>query len=448
MADRKTKVILATFAGRQDRMDLLTHYVAAAMEMGLVDEFHVWNFARKPEDLLWLQTRFPYAQLTSGLDARYVRLDRTFRLEAAATCLVACGVKATNDVHIALARVGDDGPSYEIVLGGWSNQSSAIRKLRPADLKTDDTLVVTGSEKGFMFATPNLLDEFDVRRVQIHLAASGIRVVVDEAVAFELNDPVPPGEFRVFYKTGYNADGDWRWPSAPKERLFASGNFDRHADKFPRYSPFFQYYGAHQEEYADAIFLKCDDDMLYFDLGKLQQFIAFRASHPEFFLLSANVINNGVCAYFQQMSGAIPREVMQIDHPRTGLAGPVWSSGDAAERIHRCFLADPAAFSTADPDTVIWNHRISVNFVSWLGRDIRHIPDRMIDDEHDMCYGVRKRTGKSNAIYMPFTAAHLSFGSQDPTMDTGAIIAAYRDFALTTGLAPFLARREPEAPRG
>lgn len=448
MADKKTKVILATFAGRQDRMDLLTRYVDAALDTGIIDEFHVWNFARKPDDLRWLQSRFPYAQLTSGLDNRYVQLNRTVRLAEAATCLVTCSVKATNDVHIALARIGDDGPSYEIVLGGWSNRSSAIRKLRPANLKVDASLVVTGSETGFMFATPDLLDEFDFKRVQIHLAATGIRVVVDEAVAFELNDPMPPGEFRVFYKTGFNADGDWRWPSAPKERLFASGNFDRHADKFPRYSPFFQYYGAHQEEYADTVFLKCDDDMLYFDLARLQQFIDFRAQHPEFFLLSANVINNGVCAYFQQVSGAIPRELMQIEHPKTGLAGPVWSSGEAAERIHRCFLGNPAAFSTVDPEVVVWNHRISVNFVSWLGRDIRHIPDRMIDDEHDMCYGVRKRTKKSNAIYMPFVAAHLSFGSQDATMDTGAIIAAYRDFAQTKGLAPFLKQRGSVPPRG
>ena len=37
--------ILVTFAGRRDRMQLLTRYVGAAIERGLIDEWHVRDFA-------------------------------------------------------------------------------------------------------------------------------------------------------------------------------------------------------------------------------------------------------------------------------------------------------------------------------------------------------------------------------------------------------------------
>jgi hypothetical protein len=50
-----------------------------------------------------------------------------------------------------------------------------------------------------------------------------------------------------------------------------------------------------------------DDDIVYADLEQLPAFLAFRIAHPEYFLVSANVVNNGVCGYFQQQHGAVPR---------------------------------------------------------------------------------------------------------------------------------------------
>ena len=48
MGEQRT--ILVTFAGRRDRMQLLTRYVGAAIERGLIDEWHVWDFARNADD--------------------------------------------------------------------------------------------------------------------------------------------------------------------------------------------------------------------------------------------------------------------------------------------------------------------------------------------------------------------------------------------------------------
>lgn len=50
------KVIMITFAGRKDRMSILYHYVVAALDRGLVDEWHVWNYARTVEDEEWVNS--------------------------------------------------------------------------------------------------------------------------------------------------------------------------------------------------------------------------------------------------------------------------------------------------------------------------------------------------------------------------------------------------------
>ena len=40
-------------------------------------------------------------------------------------------VQATSDVHIALSpRPGDDNAMYEIVIGGWGNEYSVIRRCK------------------------------------------------------------------------------------------------------------------------------------------------------------------------------------------------------------------------------------------------------------------------------------------------------------------------------
>jgi hypothetical protein len=158
--------------------------------------------------------------------------------------------------------------------------------------------------------------------------------------------------------------------------------------------------------------------------------------------LSANVVNNGVCAYFQQASGAIPPGFDEFEMPRGGMCGSLWASGAKAQRLHEYFLKNPAAFRDAARAPICWSERVSINFVSWLGADLMHIPDIMADDEHDLCYGVRRRARKLNAIYPRFLASHLSFWKQDADMDIDRILAGYRALADRELRARF-PQREP-----
>lgn len=123
--DTKARTILVTFAGRRDRMAILTRYVEAAIARGLIDEWHVWDFARNPDDARWLRSRFPTAQATPNNTLEYFLCPQPFFLRGEPTT-ASFEVRATNDVHIGLQRVSGAGPSYEIVLGGWGNTAAAI----------------------------------------------------------------------------------------------------------------------------------------------------------------------------------------------------------------------------------------------------------------------------------------------------------------------------------
>jgi hypothetical protein len=127
------------------------------------------------------------------------------------------------------------------------------------------------------------------------------------------------------------------------------------------------------------------------------------------------------------------------------MCGKLWGDGEKAQELHHRFLENPAAFTKQASKAVPWNERVSINFIALLGDDLKYIPDLMADDEHDLCYGVRKRARKTNCIYQGFVAAHLSFWKQDASMNLDELLQAYASFA-DQNLATFLDHRPATEP--
>ncbi len=430
------RTILVTFAGRRDRMALLDRYAREAMARGLIDEWHVWGFARNAVDSAWLAETYPVVQTTPSQGFDYFSLPRPLSLRGS-KALLDFSVRAAHDAHLGLRRRMGAGPSYEIVLGGWGNSASAIRVFDRAEDLTACAARDSQPVRGQVFMTPELLPEFSAAEFSLELGEAGVQLTRDGAALFGLLEPVAPGEFDILYRTGFGANGDWRFSQFSEHgaRRFLAGPEPHYPADAMFYTRAYQYYGARREEFSRDILLKCDDDIVYFDLDKLAEFIAFRRAHQEYFLVSANVVNNGVCAFFQQQAGAIPASLMALEMPPAGMCGSLWGSGAKAEALHRYFLAASQKFGGERPP-IPWNERISINFVALLGGDLVHIPDLTADDEHDLCYGVRKRARKTNCIFPGFVAAHLSFWKQDAEMDIDGIVAGYEDLAARSLPAP------------
>jgi hypothetical protein len=428
----KQRTILVTFAGRRDRMELLTRYVDAAIKLGLIDEWHVWEFSRNREDAQWLREKFPVAQATPNNSTEYFRLPRLLSLRQRSASL-RFSVRATNDIHIGLRRSSGVGASFEIVLGGWNNSISAIRKFEDpihlCDVAARDPL----QQPAVVRNSPGLLPEFGFTQVEVEIGEEGLKAFV--AGELLLHDPcaVAAGDFDVLYRTGYGANGDWRFPEFDGQaaRLFVRGPEACYPAGAMFYNRAYQYYNANYETYSEDIILKCDDDIVYFDIAALSEFISFRRKHDEYFMVSANVVNNGVCAHYQQLMGAIRAESGAFELPPGGLCGSLWSDGAKAETLHNLFLSNPTRFVVREPNKIIWNERISINFIALLGRDLIHIPDIMLDDEHDLCYGVRKRAKRPNCIFTRFVASHLSFWRQEEAMNVSELLKGYELLAKT-----------------
>lgn len=404
-------VILITFAGRKARMEILTQYINKAIEKGIIDEWHIWDFARSVEDRAWVTETFGPVKYMNE-DADYRRIGSMSPMSP-----LRLDVKIGGDLHICLLPNNDPENFYEIVIGGWDNQQSVVRKMPRSALASFNRDNVPPL---LTFSTPGILSPGLANPIVIKIDDSGVAVLtVNEVPIGRLPGVDIAKGADVMVRGGWGSDLEIMGVRDRIHRYVGPTN-----EKYP-YHHTYAYYSSRAADYADAIFVKCDDDIVFMNLDKLGDFINFRRENPRPFIVSANVVNNGVCAHLQQVSGAIPASLGEFEMPPGGLGGTLWQSAQRATELHDYFLNTPTKRLPLSKPVIEVKERVSINFIAWLGRDLRHMGFRKLGDEPALSVYLPKLLDRPTAIYSDFIVSHLSFGPQEDGLDVDRLIAAY-----------------------
>lgn len=392
-------------------MEILNKYVRRAMADGLIDEWHIWDFTRSAADHAWVTREFgPLRHMGDAVAYQacgHASLRAPLRLEA----------KITNDLHIAVLPKDDAETVYEIVVGGWNNQQSVVRKMKREQLTEPDRSQVQAT---WARLTPGVLSPGRANEIILSIDASGTpELMVNGVTLGRWPDIALPSGAEVMVRGGWGGDLELCHVNAPIRRYVGNPG-----DQMP-YFQAYQYYAKRLPDFSDALFLKCDDDIVYMDLDGLAGFIDHRRKNPHYFVTSANVVNNGVCAYFQQVSGALPTSLGHFERPPGGFGGTLWTDPDKANKLHDFFLAAPKKELPLPSKVVDWQERQSINFIAWLGRDLQHMALARGDDEKMLTVDLPAFLERPTAIYSDFTVSHLSFGPQEKGVDVNRLIAAY-----------------------
>lgn len=207
------------------------------------------------------------------------------------------------------------------------------------------------------------------------------------------------------------------------------------------YYQFYQRYPLHPRD----VLIKADDDIVFIDTSRFAGFIrTMRQYNNEVFMWSANIINNGMAAAFQELDGVLPKQpngtvTTDTNSTTTSYArmmdiephcpGDVLSlcfslNGTRGKEVHQEFLTNPTKFTTPIPGKEIrlMKGRISINFIAWLGQNyprvLKHLGDHPWgdyvggNDEVALTLGATHDDEEQNAMYMPLVVAHGSFGTQ------------------------------------
>lgn len=442
-------VILVTFAGREKRMSLLSHYVKKAIQDGVIDEWHIWDFTRHENDTLWLAQEFPSLAFISD-ESPYQKYQNIIEGEN-----IEFSLKCPHDFHFAFTV---EDYFYECVIGGWSNRLSVVRKVKKDELfsynRQDDV-----SEIIWEGHTTGILSPAVFTKINIIFRDNNLYAYIDGSFLFQIDNVGLNMNSALYIRGGYggaveleNHDKIKRFAGVPKELA-------------PYYRAY-NYYAKRYEQYKDHVFLKCDDDIVYMDYKKLNGFIEFRQQQPQYFLVSANVLNNGYCAFLQQQAGYIPTNIGNFEMPHAddafkqtgdielqpyslgcisdkkwprelalfeshpyGFHGSLWGSGQKAIDLHNFFLSQDCKTLHLPRPVVEWPHYVSINFISWLGRDLKYMAIGQIDDERAFSIEVPRYLNRQHAFYSDFMVSHLSFQAQEEHFDFEEILRKYEDFA-------------------
>jgi hypothetical protein len=148
----------------------------------------------------------------------------------------------------------------------------------------------------------------------------------------------------------------------------------------------------------------------------LQKLVQFRMENPEHFLVYANIINNNICSYLHQATGAMSRNSAGLTYESS--CGDAMANPEVACEAHDCFRKhyesdrlDKYKFS----QWIDWqNTRICINIISWFGRDMYQDGRDFVNKNEELEMSVRlpEVNQMTKAICGDALAVHYSYGTQ------------------------------------
>jgi len=369
--------ILTIFAGRRSNLEILTKYLKKALEQNIIQEVHFWNNTRTIEDEEYLKTISNVKRTSSTGSGNYILItpeinDSSFELM----------IQATNDIHVKLVDVHE----YEIVLGGWGNTKSVIRK------NNQEIYSINGP-------MGNGIYKFEMK--------NGIRIYKNSVLV--LNHYIDLSCKDIYVKTGHGCVGEFKYKTTHHHGFYFMDTCEK------SWRNYYQYY----ENNLYDVILKCDDDIVFMDLNQLPSFIQF-VKENDYDLVFANTINNGVSAHIQQEKyKLIPKNLMELEYPHEGIYGSLWENGSKAEVLHHYFIDNLDTFLKYDykKEIIPITTRFSINFFGYKGSQWNKIKDCYVDDEYNLTVDYVKNANFKNVYYSDFYVSHLSFGPQQMNFD-------------------------------
>ena len=166
----------------------------------------------------------------------------------------------------------------------------------------------------------------------------------------------------------------------------------------------------------DVLYVRIDDDICWMANDCLKNLVEFRMNNQEHFLVHANVINNNICSYLHQATGAMSRKSASLLYESS--CGDAMANPELACEAHDCFRKHYEEHTLDEYEFKQWidwqNTRICINLISWFGRDMYQDGRDFINKNEELEMSVRLPEVKqmTKAICGNALAVHYSYGTQ------------------------------------
>ena len=130
---------------------------------------------------------------------------------------------------------------------------------------------------------------------------------------------------------------------------------------------------------SNTIYYKIDGDVVFVDTHAVERLINYRINNPEPFIVSANVVNNGVCNYYCQQAGVYDSKFWKLTCRSND--GFSFMNMEFIKWLHEFFLEHAESGNVERfyiPNVVLSEYTyFSVNNYAIFGRDLIGLTERM-----------------------------------------------------------------------
>lgn len=170
-----------------------------------------------------------------------------------------------------------------------------------------------------------------------------------------------------------------------------------------------------------ALYLRIDDDICYMHPDAIPNLVKFRHDNPDYFCITANMVNSGLCSHLHDRMHLHPRSIVERV-PWESSGGPLHWSSNIATLLHDRFLKDVekpeklAKWMCFDRWELWENPRFGIAFIALNGEDIISLlgkwdgPERTDEEFFTMIHP--NRIKRCNCICGKSLVVHFAYGPQ------------------------------------
>lgn len=179
--------------------------------------------------------------------------------------------------------------------------------------------------------------------------------------------------------------------------------------------------GRFYKYYTDekTVYCKIDDDIVFMELSKFEDFLRFRINNPQYFLVFANTINSGLSFFLHNKFGAFDfNPFPSVDYSSWNEAWKNYSYAIYSFQQLQKRLMEGTLDRFHFGNWILSDfERHSINFISWLGPEFAKIDTWGMDDEEWLSRFKPGERMMPNVIYGDFVVAHYAFFTQREKID-------------------------------
>ena len=391
---KKEKIIAVIFAGRKKYLEILMIYLNYLYKTNKIHEIHFWQYTKKETDIKYIES-ISNIHKTSSYFIEYreifPEIDKNFFI---------LGIKSSKGGAYLLIN-----NKYEIIF----NINNTFYTMFKNNI-TNEIKLSNGTK------IPN--NNYLFYKIEINNNILLIKEENNILSKFQIEDN---NFFSIKIHSEKNSEIFWDYKEAKNQ------NYKLFDTEYR--ATFINWYEAYKFylNYEYDIFLKIDDDIVYIDLNRFDEYINFIHNNKNINITIPNLINHAVSFYYNYKYGLIPKNIIKKKYLNKNSSLKFYKffkDGKQAEKIHEYFLNNIFKFINNNIEPINLNGQkpsicmfgiLKKNFINIYNSSIvgkkykKRNKNNQIIYFQDEIYTFKL---KNNYFFPKFICVHYQFGPQ------------------------------------